>query len=285
MFDSRRLLAVLLATLLLTGLAGAVAVPSAVADNDQDDPPVPASYHGTLTVDGEPADEGVTIEAVVNDSVEDTITVEDGGSFGGPTAEDEKLTVEGQAGDTVEFFAAGEGLERTQTEETVELEEFDDQELDLTVETDGENGVGNGAPGNGDPAPTPTAIITIEPDTTVDLDEQVTFSSVNSTVEDGTIVDTEWTLEGDDLSTNETVEHTFDDTGDHEVELLVRTDLGEEDTDTVTVTVTDPSDDADDTADDQADDTDDEADDDGIPGFGIVAVLVGGGIAVYRLRH
>lgn len=177
--------------LVLATLAGVPAV--AVAD---DTPAVPASYYGSVTVDGEPAPVGTEIDAVVDGDVQDTITVEEAGQYGGPGPFDEKLVVDdAEAGDTVEFQIDGEPAE-----ETVEWEPGDVREVDLTFEAsateDEENGddepgaPGGGAPGNGgqdggdpgedppadtdpaEPAANATAAIDTDPDAT---EAQATF--------------------------------------------------------------------------------------------------------------
>lgn len=74
----------------------------------QDGPPsTPASYYGQVTVtDGEPVD-GATVEAVVGGEVRDSIETDADGSFGGPGAFDEKLTVEGPVDGDVTFRVEG----------------------------------------------------------------------------------------------------------------------------------------------------------------------------------
>jgi len=102
------------------GLAGLVAA--------EDTPATPASYYGEVLVDGDPASEGTEIAAVVDGDVQDTIVVETEGEYGGPDLFDEKLTVDdAEDGDTVEFEIDG-----VTAEETVEWEEGDVQQVDLT---------------------------------------------------------------------------------------------------------------------------------------------------------
>lgn len=74
----------------------------------QDGPPsTPAAYYGqvTLTDGGDPID-GVTVEAVVDGEVRDSIETDADGSFGGSGAFDEKLTVEGPVDGDVTFRVA-----------------------------------------------------------------------------------------------------------------------------------------------------------------------------------
>jgi len=98
----KHVLGLALLTVAFTGLvAGGAVVGGATA---QDSPPsTPAAYYGQVTVaDGEVTD-GIVVEAVVDDEVRDTIETDAEGSFGGPDAFDEKLTVEGEQGATVTF--------------------------------------------------------------------------------------------------------------------------------------------------------------------------------------
>ena len=91
----------------LVGLIASGAVVGGVAG--QDSPPAtPAAYHGqvTLTDSGDPID-GVTVEAVVDGEVRDSIETDTDGSFGGSGAFDEKLTVEGPVDGDVTFRVEG----------------------------------------------------------------------------------------------------------------------------------------------------------------------------------
>jgi len=103
-----------------------------VADHGDDDdaPSVPASYYGDITVNGDPAESGTEITAIVNGNSHGSIETAEEGSYGGPGALDEKLVVEGaESGDTVSFEVRG-----VEAEETVSWESGDVQEVDLTFE-------------------------------------------------------------------------------------------------------------------------------------------------------
>ena len=139
-----------------------------VADHgdDSDAPSVPASYYGDVTVNGDPAESGTEITAIVNGESHGSIETAEEGSYGGPGALDEKLVVEGATnGDTVSFEVRG-----VEAEETVEWESGDVQEVDLTFEdvpesddsddgetTEEDDGGGGGGGGGGGAAPAPPA--------------------------------------------------------------------------------------------------------------------------------
>ena len=113
-----------------------------VADHGDDDdaPSVPASYYGDVNVNGDPADTGTEITAIVNGESHGSIEVSEEGSYGGPGALDEKLVVEGaESGDTVSFEVRG-----VEAEETVSWESGDVQEVDLTFEDVPESGDSDG---------------------------------------------------------------------------------------------------------------------------------------------
>lgn len=270
--------------LALTVALIAMAVPVA-GDDDPDDPEVPASYYGTLEVDGELAEPGVVVEAAVDGVVNDSITVGEDGSFGGPTAEDEKLTVEGNEGDVVTFYAEGEDLPRTQADQTVELEAFDDQELSLTVTDadEGTNGETGDGTGDGSDESYPVANITVHPESPA-LGETVSLSGDNSSVPEGTITEFEWSIDGEQISHNKTLTTSFNETGEHEVTLLVRSDTGLQDSVSTTVTVEDETQ-PDDVEDGEPADATDQGDDDDLPGFGPIVVGAALAIALYRLRN
>ncbi|WP_228434422.1 PGF-pre-PGF domain-containing protein [Natrarchaeobaculum aegyptiacum] len=71
----------------------------------QGDPPgPPASFYGeAVDEDGNAADSGTTIVAVVEGEVEGQIAVETAGEYGGPDAFDEKLSLDSAAGNEVSF--------------------------------------------------------------------------------------------------------------------------------------------------------------------------------------
>lgn len=120
-------------------------VPSVVvADHGDDDAPsVPASYYGDIIVNGDPAESGTEITAVVNGSSHGSIETAEEGSYGGPGALDEKLVVDGaESGNTVSFEVRG-----VEAEETVSWESGDVQEVDLTFEDVPESDDSDGSDG------------------------------------------------------------------------------------------------------------------------------------------
>ncbi|MFB6093305.1 MAG: CARDB domain-containing protein [Haloquadratum sp.] len=102
-------------------------------------PQTPAAYYGNVTIDGEPAPAGTTIEAVVNGSVVGSITIDEPGRYGGPDALDEKLTVGGNTtienGTPVHFYVDNDAIARTRVTttdpETVRWEAGDVRRVDL----------------------------------------------------------------------------------------------------------------------------------------------------------
>ena len=88
-------------------LSGGPLVGSAIAQDDSP-PPLPASYHGNLTISDGEIDQQVQIEAVADGEVQDTITTDQDGSIGGPTVSDDKLEVQQPEDETVEFHIDGE---------------------------------------------------------------------------------------------------------------------------------------------------------------------------------
>ena len=140
-----------------------------VADHGEEDgaPSVPASYYGDVTVNGDGAEAGTEITAIVEGEPHGSIEISEAGSYGGPGALDEKLVVEGaESGDTVSFEVRG-----VEAEETVGWESGDVQEVDLTFEgvpesedsdgddsgenTEENNGGAGGGGGGGGAAPAP----------------------------------------------------------------------------------------------------------------------------------
>ncbi|WP_144799796.1 PKD domain-containing protein [Halorubrum depositum] len=127
----------------------------------QDGPPAtPAAYYGqvTLTDGGDPID-GVTVEAVVDGEVRDSIETDADGSFGGSGAFDEKLTVEGPVDGDVTFRVAdadaGTAAWESGANEEVALELDEapapDDGSDSSDDDpgDGSGSTGDGAPGGG----------------------------------------------------------------------------------------------------------------------------------------
>jgi PGF-pre-PGF domain-containing protein len=143
---------------LVVALAGLVASGAAVGGvAGQDGPPsTPAAYYGQVTVtDGELSDP-VTVEAVVDGEVRDSIETDADGSFGGSGAFDEKLTVDGPA-DEVTFrvagTAAGTATWESGANEEVALELAEAPDPDDGSDSGGETDPGDGSdgdPGDGD---------------------------------------------------------------------------------------------------------------------------------------
>lgn len=157
-------------------------VPGVVAQEDQ--PTVPASYYGDVTVNGNDADAGTKIVAIVDGEERGSIEISDAGSYGGPGALDDKLVVEGSGDDdgkTVTFEVRG-----VEAEETVEWESGDVQEVDLTFEdvpesddgddpgedTEEDDGSAGGGGGGGGAAPAPEE--TAEPSETTTEEDATT---------------------------------------------------------------------------------------------------------------
>lgn len=132
--------------------AGAFAGTPVAATQDDPSPP-PAAYYGDVTIDGEPAPNGTTIEAEIDDEVRGSITIEQEGQYGGPNSDDRKLTVDGADSDegaTVEFYVVVDG-NRTQADQTETWSSGDHKRVDLTVQTT-EDDDGSSTT----PTPTPT---------------------------------------------------------------------------------------------------------------------------------
>ncbi|MFW6072060.1 MAG: PQQ-binding-like beta-propeller repeat protein [Thermoplasmatota archaeon] len=91
-------------------------------------------------------------------------------------------------------------------------------------------------------------------DRTVKVDEKVTFDALGSS-DNREITSYEWDFDDGTTANGETVTHKFDEKGTYEVTLTVSDEAGNTDTDTVTVTV-------------------EKKDEDGIPGFGIIGLLL-----------
>lgn len=253
-----------------------------VAEEDPEDPDVPASYYGEVTVDGSLAEPGTEIAASIDGQVQDSIEVSDDGAFGGPTAEDEKLTVEGQEGDEVDFFVTGADFQWTQADQTVVLEAFDDREIALTVSLADEP-TNDGSNDDSGPA-SPIANITVQSEHPIHTDEEVTLTAAHSMTSEGEIVDYEWIIEGELVGLSETVTTSFDRAGEHEIELLVRSDVGTDDSVSAIVTVEAADEEEQQTDEEPDEEPNDEADDDGLPGFGIAPVGLALALVLYRLR-
>ena len=139
-----QLLAVVAAILVVTGtVAGSAATVVAQESptpepGDPEPPSVPAAYYGNVTIDGEPAPEGTTIEAVVDGEVRGSISINESGQYGGPDSLDPKLSVQApddSSNDTVRFFVNNDNIDRTEVTttdpETIEWDSGDNRRIDL----------------------------------------------------------------------------------------------------------------------------------------------------------
>lgn len=84
--------------LAVVGLAVLAAAGAGLASEHQPPPPPPA-YHGSLTVDGDPAPASVSVTAHVDGEQRGCLTTADAGSYGGPGGFDPKLVVDGTDAD------------------------------------------------------------------------------------------------------------------------------------------------------------------------------------------
>lgn len=177
-------------------------------------PSPPESYYGEVTVNGDPAPDGVVVTAVVNGEVKDRITVENG-DYGGPGAFEDKLAVNASEGATVEFLVGGLDTGQTDTLNPGEV-----TELNLTV-TDTQD---------------PTA--SVGSDTTVDTGATVQFNGSGAS-DNGQILAYEWDFDGDGTTeaTGVAVNHSYADSGTYDAELTVVDIAGNTDTATRTITV------------------------------------------------
>ena len=97
----------------------------------------PARYYGTVTINGEPAPAGTTIEAEVDGEVRGSITVETAGSYGGPNASDDQLTLAGAPASentTITFYVTPPDSDRLAAGQTDTWEPATRSELALTVD-------------------------------------------------------------------------------------------------------------------------------------------------------
>jgi hypothetical protein len=122
------------AVLALAVVALAVAVPGSIAAQDQpDDPPgEPVKIYGEAVDElGNTAPAGTTIYAMVNGSVEGSITVTEAGQFGGPDWSDGHIAVDDSAGEVATFVV--DGPDGTVALDTVNLSSADEVvEVELT---------------------------------------------------------------------------------------------------------------------------------------------------------
>lgn len=185
-----------------------------VATASATQPSPPESYYGTVTINGEPAPDGVVVTAVVDGEVKDQLAVSDG-TYGGPGAFEEKLVVNATEDDTVQFRVAG--LDTTQTDS---LDPGEVTELNLTL-TDNQS---------------PTAVV--GSDTTVSVGESVQFDATDST-DNGAFLTYAWDFDNDGSTdaAGTTTNHTFEQAGTMEVVLTVTDAAGNSDQASRTVTV------------------------------------------------
>lgn len=135
----------LAAVLLLAVAAGAG--PAIAQEDDEQPGPLPPNFHGNVTVDGEPAPDGVEVVALVDGEERASTTVGPGGAYAGSDWSDDKFVVDGSAedsGSTVTFEV--EGVEAA---ETAEWRAAASESVDLTVDElpasdDGGLAVGDG---------------------------------------------------------------------------------------------------------------------------------------------
>ncbi|WP_232686824.1 PKD domain-containing protein [Halobacterium zhouii] len=203
---SRRVAIVVVIGLVLAPLAatGAAATP----------PSPPAAYYGDVTVNGESAPAGVTVEAVVDGEVRASLTTSEGGALGGAGAFDEKLVVEGTAGENVTFRVGDHAVK------TVAWESGAHEQVSLSV-TDGA-------------APTPAVSA---PDS-VPAGTTVRFDATGSTDDVG-VVDYEWTLPDGTTVAGTTADVTFEQAGEYTVSIAVTDAAGNTETTAASITVTD----------------------------------------------
>lgn len=93
-------------------------------------PPLPYEFYGNVTVNGTPADAGVTILAQINGTVVGNVTTAESGVYGGPGTFDRRLVVNGaekQIGEYITFW-----IEDQQAAEKVKLYAGESQHLDLS---------------------------------------------------------------------------------------------------------------------------------------------------------
>jgi len=129
----------IIVVVIMLGLAGGGgATPTGTAQPIQqtDQPTVPASFYGEVLINGEPAPSGTTIEARIENDTRGTITVDPEGTYGGPAAGDQKLTVDGDASDTgkeISFYIDADGFETGEANQTSTWEQGTITELNLTT--------------------------------------------------------------------------------------------------------------------------------------------------------
>lgn len=225
------------ALVVVIGIVGVVGAGAPVAMADDDDPPdpVPASYYGDVEIDGEPAPVGTTVSAEIDGEERGSIVIEEEGQYGGPTIDDEKLTVSGDADDDgadVTFLVDGEPVDtdpdsvtwESASVETVDLsgEDIDvDPVFEVTIDdAESVTDVNTGE--------TATVVATVENTGTVDTEQDVPFEVDGSVEEEVTV--------GLDPDEQETLsfDTTLDEAGDFDATVRSADDEA-----SVTLTATD----------------------------------------------
>jgi len=155
--EMSKILGVLLITTLVLS-SGGVGVGGVSAQEGA--PGEPVNFYGQITDNTDtPAPVGTEVYAVVNGSVEDSMTISETGQYGGPGAFDDKLTVNSAAGDEIRFRigspdgpeALGSPYELSGQTEVVELNlTFSDETFNETPDDgDGGSGGDSGSGGGG----------------------------------------------------------------------------------------------------------------------------------------
>lgn len=294
--DLRRRAVLLVALCVVVGAAGA---PGVVAAQEDDEPEqLPAAYYGSVTIDGEAAPAGVEVTALVDGSVADSVTTDADGSFGGPTADDEKLVVHAESGDEVRFEVDADDVQGAT--DTVAWDSGANAEVELAGESDDgddDGGVTIRPPSSGSADIVVDGLELVEG--TVTVGEQAVLDTTIANEGDGSgVIDAEVRLDDEVVHDDRIVvgadserekQYELDtaglSTGEYEVTLQA-----DEETADASLTVEEssgssddadgpdeaPDDDQDDEDDGSTDDTGHEgdgSDDDTIPGFGLVAAL------------
>jgi PKD repeat protein len=197
--------------LCVVALVAALVVSPVAAGVALAQPSTPATYHGSVTVDGDAAPAGLTVSATVAGETEDTLETTSEGSFGGPGAFDEKLEVNAEDGDTVVFRVEGKRAG------SVAYESGDDREVSLAVSDEGPPSVEVG------------------PDVTVPVGESVSFDG--EATDDLAVDATAWDFDDGATATGESARHAYDEPGTYTVRFTATDVVGAEATDTLTVTV------------------------------------------------
>ena len=253
----RETVVVLIILLLVGGLALAPGITVS-----QDQPPLPASYFGEVTVDGEPAEDGVEVTAKIDGEERGSIQVEEG-SYGGPGTLEEKLTVDGEDGDNVEFFVESEPADTDP--DSVEYESGVNKEVNLSVgeipdDVDEVASVSGEVTDFEDDLVDDGTIELFDDDSSLATDDLSDGSYEFDALDPGA-----YTLEVTDVTDNEDAEVDVDlDAGEDAVEniQLDQEEVEDDDDTTGTGTGTGTTDDDDAEDDDEADDeVDDEAED------------------------